>query len=156
MTILHDKSVDPILLLVEAPEPNDVGMGEGLQDPGLVLEPLTKLGERVSPIHLLDRPGRSIISSTSVRGQVDVSIYLNLLSPEGLLEYRNTLTPVPNPNFLRKGVAGMWTEPCPPPGPGVSPPTLETILLLTGVQGSGSAILTICLVLISQTFFVTV
>ena len=36
----------------------------------------------------------------------------------------------------------MWTD----PGPGVTPPspaqTLETTLLLTGVQGSGSAILT--------------
>ena len=37
-------------------------------------------------------------------------------------------------------MAGMWTDPGPPPGPGVTPPSpaLETTLLLIGVQGQGS------------------
>ena len=37
-------------------------------------------------------------------------------------------------------MAGIWTDPGPPPGPGVTPPSaaLETTLLLMGVQGQGS------------------
>ena len=86
-------------------------------------------------------------------------VYLNFSSPEGLLQYRNTLTPVPNPIFLRKGVAGMWTDPGPPPGPGVTPPALETTLLLRGVlvqgQGSGSAILDSMILTLKTTFQLT-
>ena len=57
VAIFHHKSVDPVLIFIEAPESNDVWVRKGLQNSGLILEPFPKLGQGVSPVYLLDSPG---------------------------------------------------------------------------------------------------
>merc|ERR1719346_11444 len=73
---------------------------------------------------------------------------LNLLPAAGDLSYRKTLTPVPYPSFVRKGVAGRCTE-----GElqmGVEGGRREIFLVFAGVKG---ALILTCVNLFDLLFF---
>ena len=89
-----------------------------------------------------DRVFRILSSSFSLCPNWDrVSLLFTLtaqedlnLFPAGDLSYRKTLTPVPYPSLVRKGMAGRWTE-----GElqlGVVSSKREMCLLLTVVKGA--------------------